>query len=107
MAIDQDARDQEAVRAFRELSAYFKGRRTEREARAALKILKAFIRERERVDPAKRPPLPRRDGKPAPNVSARKKSPSKRVRQRPQRTGMAAEAVGKREPNVPTPSTEE
>ena len=39
-------RDQEVVRANRELAAYFKGKRTEREARAALKIIKAFVRDR-------------------------------------------------------------
>ena len=51
-------RDQEVVRATRELSAYFRGRRTEREARAALKIIKAFIKDRERTSPAQRRPLP-------------------------------------------------
>jgi hypothetical protein len=51
-------RDQEVVRAQRDLAAYFKGRRTEREARAALKIIKAFVREREGLDPKNRPPLP-------------------------------------------------
>jgi hypothetical protein len=51
-------RNQEVLRANRELAAYFKGRRTEREARAALKIIKAFIRTRERTDPAEQPPLP-------------------------------------------------
>lgn len=55
---DDEIRNQEVLRANRELAAYFKGRRTEREARAALKIIKAFIRERERVDPAQRRPLP-------------------------------------------------
>jgi hypothetical protein len=55
---DDDIRNQEVLRANRELAAYFKGRRTEREARAALKIIKAFIRERERADPAQRRPLP-------------------------------------------------
>ena len=55
---DQAMRDQEVLRANRELSAYFKGRRTEREARAALKILKAFVRERENLDYGSRPPLP-------------------------------------------------
>jgi hypothetical protein len=54
----QDLREQEVLRANRELAAYFKGRRTEREARAALKIVKAFIRDREHTDPAKRRPLP-------------------------------------------------
>lgn len=51
-------RAQEVQRANRELAAYFKGRRTEREARAALKIIKAFVRERERRDERHRPPLP-------------------------------------------------
>jgi len=55
---EQQMREQEVLRATRELAAYFKGRRTEREARAALKIIKAFIRDRERIDPAKRRPLP-------------------------------------------------
>ena len=55
---DQEMRDQEVLRANRELAAYFKGRRTEREARAALKIIKAFVRDRERRDAKSRPPLP-------------------------------------------------
>ena len=55
---EQAMRDQEVVRANRELAAYFKGRRTEREARAALKIIKAFVRDREHLDPKARPPLP-------------------------------------------------
>lgn len=59
-AADQHLRDQEVMRANRELAAYFKGRRTEREARAALKIVKAFVRDRERCDPKNRPPLPGR-----------------------------------------------
>src|ERR1700741_5673290 len=54
----QELREQEVLRANRELAAYFKGRRTEREARAALKIIKAFIRDRERADPKVRRPLP-------------------------------------------------
>jgi hypothetical protein len=54
----QELREQEVLRANRELAAYFKGRRTEREARAALKIIKAFIRDREHMDPVKRRPLP-------------------------------------------------
>lgn len=57
-ATEPDKRDQEVVRANRELVAYFKGRRTEREARAALKIIKAFVRDRERQDPEKLRPLP-------------------------------------------------
>ena len=55
---EQEMRDQEVLRANRELAAYFKGRRTEREARAALKIIKAFVRHRERQDAKSRPPLP-------------------------------------------------
>lgn len=51
-------RDQEVVRANRELAAYFRGKRTEREARAALKIIKAFVRDRERGDAESRRPLP-------------------------------------------------
>jgi hypothetical protein len=51
-------RDQEVVRANRELAAYFKGQRTEREARAALKIIKAFVRDRERADSRSRRSLP-------------------------------------------------
>jgi hypothetical protein len=51
-------RDQEVLRANKELAAYFQGLRTEREARAALKIIKAFIKERERLDAARRRPLP-------------------------------------------------
>ena len=57
-ATEQAMRDQEVLRANRELAAYFKGRRTEREARAALKIIKAFVRDRERRDSGIRPPLP-------------------------------------------------
>src|SRR6266540_4956405 len=55
---DQELRNQEVLRANRELAAYFRGRRTEREARAALKIIKAFIRHRERMEPSSRRPLP-------------------------------------------------
>jgi hypothetical protein len=54
---EQELREQEVRRANKELAAYFKGQRTEREARAALKIIKAFIRYREHLDPASRRPL--------------------------------------------------
>jgi len=57
-AAEQEMRGQEVLRANRELAAYFKGRRTEREARAALKIIKAFVRDREGRDERSRPPLP-------------------------------------------------
>jgi hypothetical protein len=53
-----DIRNEEVLRANRELAAYFKGKRTEREARAALKIIKGFIRYREKLAPSKRLPLP-------------------------------------------------
>jgi len=69
-----ELREQEVLRANRELAAYFKGRRTEREARAALKIVKAFIRDRERVDPAKRRPLPGTAVRPEKPAPARKKA---------------------------------
>jgi hypothetical protein len=55
---EQEVRNEEVLRANKELAAYFKGRRTEREARAALKIIKAYIRDRERADPASRSALP-------------------------------------------------
>jgi hypothetical protein len=57
-AAEQEMRDQEVLRANKELAAYFKGRRTDREARAALKIIKAFVRDRERRDARSRPALP-------------------------------------------------
>ena len=59
-AREQEMRDEEVRRANRELAAYFKGRRTEREARAALKIIKAFVRDRERQHAKDRRPLPGR-----------------------------------------------
>ena len=70
---DSDVRNQEVMRANRELAAYFKGRRTEREARAALKIIKAFIRDREKIDPAKRRPLPGAEAAPAPTKQKARK----------------------------------
>jgi hypothetical protein len=75
---DQDMRDQEVVRAMRDLAAYFRGGRTEREARAALKIIKAFVRDRERQPAKTRPPLPglQTPRKPAPARRKRRKSSS-------------------------------
>ena len=73
---DRAMRDQEVVRANRELAAYFKGRRTEREARAALKIIKAFVRDRERQDPRSRPALPGLDAAKTPKkLTNRPQSP--------------------------------
>ena len=55
---EQAMRDEEVLRASRELAACFQRRRTEREARAALQIIKAYVREREgSLDPKSRPPL--------------------------------------------------
>jgi len=71
-------RDQEVLRANRELAAYFKGRRTEREARAALKIIKAFVRDRERRDARSRPPLPGFPGLPGLNVATAPKGVTNR-----------------------------
>jgi hypothetical protein len=78
----QELREQEVLRANRELAAYFKGRRTEREARAALKIVKAFIRDRERIDPAKRRPLPGTTARPVKRAPARKAARVTRRRKR-------------------------
>jgi len=78
----QELREQEVLRANRELAAYFKGRRTEREARAALKIVKAFIRDREHTDPAKRRPLPGTTDRPRKRAPARKTSGAARRRKR-------------------------
>jgi len=83
-----EMRDQEVVRANRELAAYFKGLRTEREARAALKIIKAFVRDRERSDSRRRRPLPGMKAAPAPKhaaARARKTSAASGGRQ-PRRT---------------------
>src|SRR5215467_7240317 len=78
----QELREQEVLRANRELAAYFKGRRTEREARAALKIVKAFIRERERIDPSRRRPLPSAaTSTPKPKARRRRAKPARSVRQ--------------------------
>jgi len=81
-AADREMRDQEVVRAARELAAYFKGRRTEREARAALKIIKAFVRDRERQDaktrrplPGLRPPKPARPARPTKTRKRRSAQP--------------------------------
>jgi hypothetical protein len=82
-ADEQAARDQEVLRATKELAAYFKGKRTEREARAALKIIKAFVRGREQLDPRNRPPLPG-----LPPVKPAEKPPTrKRAQPRKRRRG--------------------
>ena len=92
---EQSIRDQEVLRATRELAAYFKGHRTEREARAALKIIKAFVRDRERLDPKDRPALP---GMPPP-AAAPKKRP-RRVARRQSPAKRVTSAAGTHEPPV-------
>jgi hypothetical protein len=80
-----EIRDQEVQRAWRELSAYFKGKRTEREARAALKIIKAFVRERERTQPSARRPLPGRKAAPPPvkRRTRRRTKPAEKAAEEP------------------------
>ena len=75
---DQEVRDKEVIRANRELAAYFRGQRTEREARAALKTIKSYVRERERQDPGSRLPLPGMRAAPAGTRPASKTS-NKRI----------------------------
>ncbi len=110
---DQDLRDQEVRRAKKELDGYFKGMRTEREARAALKIIKAFVRDRERMDPAKRRPL---SVAPPARTAAKKRARVKagavrtiRHRQSDQKrrgeTGTKSDAAGTETDSNPTVST--
>src|SRR5271169_4171573 len=73
--VEQARRDQEVRRATKELAAYFKGQRTEREAKAALKIIKAFVKRRERLRPADRHPLP--------GIVTAEKTPTPRARPAP------------------------
>jgi hypothetical protein len=73
-AAERAMRDEEVLRANTELAAYFKGRRTEREARAALKIIKAFVRNRERLDPGARPALPGADAAKTPKTVTNRKA---------------------------------
>ena len=73
-AAEVEMRNQEVLRANRELAAYFKGRRTEREARAALKIIKAFVRDREGRDAKSRSPLPGTDVAKTPKTVASRRA---------------------------------
>jgi hypothetical protein len=75
-AAAREMRDQEVLRANRELAAYFKGQRTEREARAALKIIKAFVRDRERKEESGRAPLPGAHAAKTPQQAAKRKAAS-------------------------------
>jgi hypothetical protein len=91
-AAELEMRDQEVLRANRELVAYFRGRRTEREARAALKIIKAFVRDRERRDAKSRSPLPGAGAaRTSAKISIRKAASetAERHRRKPRRTRRA------------------
>jgi hypothetical protein len=77
---EHEIREQEVLRANKELAAYFKGRRTEREARAALKTIKAFVRYRERLDSGNRRPLP---GARPPKAKKRKPKKAKAPKPKP------------------------
>jgi hypothetical protein len=114
---EQEIREQEVLRANRELAAYFKGRRTEREARSALKIIKAFIRDRERADPVNRRPLA---GAAPAKVTTKVRKPKKATapekvrRRRPNRqvqsgtsTGADARGVTSVKPELAPLSTDE
>lgn len=79
-----DARDQEVLRANRELAAYFRGQRTEREAKAALKIIKAFVRERQHTPVDKRRPLPgTKAAGPVPRETPKRKASAPKRKRRP------------------------
>ena len=104
-AAQREMRDQEVLRANRELAAYFKGRRTEREARAALKIIKAFVRDRERKEESGRAPLPGADDAKTPQHAANRKAaidsgerPRRKVR-RSLRTPSSTSATAAIEPD--------
>jgi hypothetical protein len=84
-AAERERRDQEVIRANRELAAYFKGRRTEREARAALKTIKAFVRDRERLVARSRPPLPGADVAKTMKEEVRHRKAASAVGERPRR----------------------
>jgi hypothetical protein len=96
---EQAMRDQEVLRANKELAAYFKGQRTEREAKSALKIIKAFVRSREETDPKNRRPLPGRRAA----GTARKAATRKTVRPHTRR-GKSESSSQASEPVPPTPS---
>lgn len=87
-------RDQEVLRATKELAAYFKGQRTEREARAALKIIKAYVRSREEMDPKNRPALPGASAaRAAKKVAEPRRRTKTRQRRRPEAIPQPSESV--------------
>ena len=96
---EQAMRDLEVLRANKELAAYFKGQRTEREARSALKIIKAFVRGREQSDPRNRPPLPGlRAARTARTPATRKTAKPRARRFKPESSPQPSEPV------LPTPT---
>jgi hypothetical protein len=100
-ADEQEVREQEVLRANRELAAYFKGQRTEREARAALKIIKAFVKHRERTDAGIRRPLPGTQLAAAAKSDHKKTAaPVKKVRRRSVRRPVPVPASTPREANA-------
>ena len=111
---DREMRDQEVLRANRELAAYFKGQRTEREARAALKIIKAFIRAREHADPDSRQPLPGATSaapgkrtRPRKTEIIHKRSGRKMRRQRREHTAKGARGEAGASPTITTVEPDE
>ena len=102
-AAEQATRDEEVLRANRELAAYFKGRRTEREARAALKIIKAFVRGRERLDPKDRAPLPGM-GKILDRPTAHRRSPRRKIRDKAVKAPAPLESTVNADAEVPSSS---
>ena len=103
-AAEQEMRDQEVLRANTELAAYFSGQRTEREARAALKVIKAFVRRRGRLDAKSRPPLPAVQAAKTPKAVANGKAASDR---RPRRTPKPRRARHQRQSTRATAAIEQ
>jgi hypothetical protein len=103
-AANHEMRDEEVLRANKELAAYFRGKRTEREARAALKIIKAFIRERERADPRSLRPLPGPKSGTVPKRSASRKIKAVRMKAgQPLRRPFDRALADRREPEPKAP----
>lgn len=95
---EQATRDQEVLRANKELAAYFKGQRTEREARSALRIIKAFVRGREETDPKNRAPLPGLGSAKTARKTVTRKSVKPPRRRKPESSPQPTE------PALPTPT---
>ena len=81
---EQQMRDAEVLRANAELASYFEGQRTEREARAALKTLKAFVKDRGRRGAKSRRPLPGLTAAATPPEPAQRQArPAPRTKRKP------------------------